>query len=95
MNKESQEYEVQEEQCTVVYNIDVNVEEVNPGDVLIVKFPAEMEYEDVVGLRDSLKEEFEGHEVVCICNDLQVMARTPKEAIELLEKMIAHIKIVA
>lgn len=61
--------------------------------VIMFKFKDGMAAEDIGVLRDILKEEFPNNKVIGIHEDINVLAMDREKAIELLNKMIAHIKI--
>lgn len=75
--------------------LSVSRAELNDNDVIICKFPSDFTYDEMQMIKMSLDAEFEGHKVLMIMNDLEIMSQSPNEAIDLLEKMIAHIRITA
>lgn len=68
--------------------------DVNDNSVIVFKYSSEMDPSDVKLIRDLLQVEFPSNTVLGITSEIDVLSMYPKEAIEMLEKMIAHIKIV-
>ncbi len=68
--------------------------EVKDNDVIICKFDPNQVTDLSIGhIHKVLREEFHGHKVLLMANDLDLMSDNPDEAINMLERMIAHIKI--
>ena len=69
--------------------------EVSDNDVVICKFDADrIESTDIVMLKNTLRAEFPNNKVLLLSDDIDLLSQNPKQAIEMLEKMIAHIRIV-
>ena len=74
----------------------INVETLRaePDDVIFLKFDPEIDPEDLQESMYAVRDAFPDNEVLGICNNMDVLSQNPKESIEMLEKMIAHIKII-
>ena len=71
----------------------VSALEVHDKDVVIFKFDPDMDAETLQACSDTLNEVFTDNQVVGITSDIDVLIQSPKEAIDMLEKMIAKIKL--
>lgn len=74
-------------------DLSVTKSELGDNDVIICKFSTNISPVEVEIAHKQLQHEFEGHKVLMLCDDLDLMIQNPDEAISMLEKMIAHIKI--
>ena len=85
------------EPYTPIHPEDYNISksEVNDNDVIICKFnPESLQPADMQYVHKMMQAEFPNNKVLMIANDLDLLSQNPNEAIALLEKMIAHIRIV-
>ena len=74
--------------------IDVVKHEIKEDDVILFRFPADQfVYEDIEAIRQGLLAEFPGHKVLGLAQDTDIFSASTQDAIDLLNKMIAHIKI--
>lgn len=76
--------------------LDVVTQDIKDEDIILFRFPLEsgVAYGDEIeAIRQVLAAEFPGHKVLGLCNDVDLYSASPDDAIELLNKMIAHIKI--
>ena len=92
--EEGKQLEVSADDSEIVLNIEVVAEKVEKDDVLIAKFPAGLHADEIMQLHDMLALEFPENKVLCMVNDIEVMKQSRQDAIELLERMLAHIRIV-
>lgn len=65
------------------------------GDVILFKYPDDTLPEDASLVSDILKTEFPNNKVIGINKNLDLLVENADEAVAMLEKMIAHIKIVS
>lgn len=76
----------------------VSVEKIQPkeGDVIFFRYSsADVTPEDAIQIRDVLKSEFPNNKVLGLTSDVQLLCENREEAIDMLNRMIAHIKIVS
>ena len=67
--------------------------EVNEHDVLILKFDPDITQEELNGLMNIMHGEFPDNKVLAMTNIMEIMCESPGDAINLLEGMIAHIRV--
>ena len=65
----------------------------NADDVLIFKFSPTSGQEDIKTSMDIIQEVFPDNQVIALCGDDDLLIANPTEAIDMLEKMIAKIKL--
>ena len=92
--KEEKQLEGSADDSEIVLNIEVIAEKIEKDDVLIAKFPADLHADEIMQLHDMLALEFPDNKVLCMVNDIEVMKQSREDAISLLERMLAHIRIV-
>ena len=63
------------------------------GDVILFKYPDDTLPEDARLMSDILKAEFPNNKVLGITKNVDLLVENVDEAVAMLEKMIAHIKI--
>ena len=63
------------------------------GDVILFKYPDDTPPEDARLMSDILKSEFPNNKVLGITKNVDLLVENVDEAVAMLEKMIAHIKI--
>lgn len=68
--------------------------QVNPGDVVLFRFGPDMLPKDLQPIYDSLTSAFPDNQVIGLAKDIDVLIQSPKEAIDMLEKMITKIKLI-
>ncbi len=68
-------------------------EHIEDGDVIMFRFGDELLPDDLMMIKEMLSVEFPNNKVVGLTKDVDALISSPKEAIEMLEKMIAKIKI--
>ena len=66
---------------------------VKEDDVILFKYPSDTEPDDVMLIKDVLRSEFPDNKVLGLTSDVELLIQNADEAVELLENMIAHIKI--
>lgn len=74
--------------------IDIKSLEVTDSSVLLVRYDSTASLEDVQESIDLLKEEFPNNKVLAITNDMELLESNADDAVAMLERMIAHIKLV-
>ena len=75
----------------------ISLEKFDPAEADVIMFrynPDEVFPEDAMQIRDILKNEFPNNKVIGLTNDIELLCQNPNEAIDMLNRMIAHIKIV-
>lgn len=65
------------------------------GDVILFKYPDDTPPEDARLMSDILKAEFPNNKVLGITKNVDLLVENVDEAVAMLEKMIAHIKVTA
>ena len=75
--------------------IDTDSVTIGKEDVLIFKYSIDLDMEEVEQIRRIINIEFPNNKVLGLCDDIKLLEQNPKEAIDMLSKMIAHIKIVS
>lgn len=75
-------------------SIELVSQSINEGDVILFKFPEGLA-DDAVYIKDVLQAEFPDHKVIGLTNDIDLFIQNADEAVDMLEKMIAHIKVTA
>ena len=74
-------------------SIEIVAQSVDNGDVILFKYPSDVYPEDALLIKDILQAEFPEHKVVGLTKDVDLLVENADEAVAMLEKMIAHIKI--
>lgn len=68
--------------------------DIKPGDVIIFKFdPQLVDGVETEYIRESLSTIYPDNVVIGIADDIELLEKNPEQAIDMLEKMIAHIKV--
>lgn len=87
-------------QAVTIHNVDELLERVEvdrsvvkDNSVIIFKFPSDFSYEEMEQVKTYLQAQFSTCTVIGIVNDMEVLVESPEDAIKLLERMIAHIKV--
>lgn len=75
------------------HSIELLSQHVDEGDVILFKYPSDVDPEDAVLMKDILQAEFPEHKVLGVTKDIDLLVENADEAVAMLEKMIAHIKI--
>lgn len=76
-------------------DLQVSKLDISDNDVIICKFdPNTIDSAELSFLKQVFDSEFPNNKVLLLANDIDLLSQNPKEAIELLERMIAHIRIV-
>ena len=66
---------------------------VNPNDVVLYKFDPYIFPEDLKAIDDAVNSAFPDNQVIGLVKDIDVLVQSPEEAIDMLEKMLAKIKL--
>lgn len=61
--------------------------------VVIFRYPADTDPSDAVLMKDTLKSEFPNNKVLGLTQDVDFLIENADDAVAMLEKMIAHIKV--
>lgn len=76
-------------------NFDKTTVTVKPDDVILLRYHSDIDPENVQISVDALKDEFPDNKVLAITDDMDLLVANPEQAIDLLERMIGHIKVTA
>ena len=74
-------------------NATLSTLEVKEGDVVLFKFDPDIDATTLQYCHNTLTAFFENNQVLGITSDIDVLIQSPNEAIDMLEKMIAKIKL--
>lgn len=74
-------------------DIEMLTTKIQDGDVILFKYPWNVDPEDAVLIQNILQAEFPEHKVLGFTKDVDLLVENVDEAVAMLEKMIAHIKI--
>ena len=66
---------------------------VNKDDVILFKYSDDMTGDEIVQVRDALQAEFPDNKVLGLTDNVELLVQSGQEAVDMLNKMIAHIKI--
>ena len=77
----------------VLGKFDIESIDVGSDSVIIVRYPDDCSPEEINMMISMLKLEIPDHVVLGITKDLGLLVKNSKEAVDLLEKMIAHVKV--
>lgn len=62
-------------------------------DVVIFRYPSSTDPSDATLIKDILKSEFPNNKVLGLTQDIDLLIENASDAVDMLEKMIAHIKV--
>lgn len=76
-------------------DIEMLATKIQDGEVILFKYPDDTYPEDARLMSDILKAEFPNNKVLGITKDVDLLVENADEAVAMLERMIAHIKVTA
>ena len=100
LDKETQEFTQKEvkgyvEPYTIdkITTSDMKAFTVNKDDVILFKYSDDMLQDEIVQVRDALQAEFPDNKVLGLTDNVELLVQSGQEAVDMLNRMIAHIKI--
>lgn len=92
-NRVDKEVEIVPYTLIDLHSVELLSQHVNEGDVILFRYPSDVDPEDAVLMKDVLQAEFPEHKVLGVTKDIDLLVENSDDAVAMLEKMIAHIKI--